>query len=204
MDAEVQRRIFEPFFTTKPVGEGTGIGMAMVASFARTGGGDVQIESKPGGGTTVTVYLPESKSPVVEETVQRTSPEPARTDSHRVLLVEDNAAVRVSTMKMLERAGFSVLWAEDGDRALQIVEDPRVSFDLLCIDAVLPGAPTATVIARARAVRPSIAIVVCSGYIDEDLLSRGIQAGEYACVRKPYTTAQLLECVRTELGIAAL
>jgi signal transduction histidine kinase/CheY-like chemotaxis protein len=205
MDAEVQRHMFEPFFTTKPVGEGTGIGMAMVASFARTAGGDVHVESKPGGGTTVTLYLPESATPVVEDAaVQRTDTQPSRADSHCVLVVEDNTAVRASTVKMLERAGFSVLWAEDGDRALEIVDDARVSLDLLCIDGVLPGARTATVIARARALRPSIAIVVCSGYIDEDLLSRGIQAGEYACVRKPYTAAQLLECVRTELGIAAL
>ena len=101
---------------------------------------------------------------------------------------------------MLERAGFALLSAADGDRALQLVEDARLAFDLLCIDGVLPCARTATVIERARSVRPSMAIVICSGYVDEELLRRGIQAGEYACVRKPYTAAQLLECVRSELG----
>jgi signal transduction histidine kinase/ActR/RegA family two-component response regulator len=203
MDAETQSRIFEPFFTTKPVGEGTGIGLAMVASFARTAGGDVKVESKPGSGTAITLYLPECASAATEEAAApRAALDLARGDKHSILVVEDNAAVRASTVKILERAGFSVLSAGDGDRALELVNDTRLSFDLLCIDGVLPGARTATVIERARVVRPAMAIVVCSGYVDAELLRRGIQAGEYACVRKPYTAAQLLDCVRAELGAA--
>jgi signal transduction histidine kinase/ActR/RegA family two-component response regulator len=200
MDAETQQRIFEPFFTTKSAGEGTGIGLATVESFARSAGGGVKVESKPGSGTTITVYLPESASALVEEVGAPPPPcVPARGESRSILVVEDNAAVRAATVKMLERAGFQVLSAGDGDRALALVEDARLGFDLLCIDGVLPGARTATVIERARSVRPSMAIVVCSGYVDEDLLRRGIQAGEYACVRKPYTAAQLVESVRRAL-----
>jgi DNA-binding response OmpR family regulator len=115
--------------------------------------------------------------------------------------VEDNPQVLRSTVYTLAAAGFEVLEASDGDRALELLGHTSRDIDLLCIDGVIPGASSAEVIEHARGVRPDLGIVVCSGYVEEELLRRGIRAGEFACVRKPFTMAELLECVRAELGL---
>jgi CheY-like chemotaxis protein/GNAT superfamily N-acetyltransferase len=203
MDDEVRRRIFEPFFTTKEAGRGTGIGMALVQGFVIDAAGAVEIESTLGKGTTVTLHLPEasrdSQRPSAPERAPRGRARKA--EGLSILLVEDNPDVLATTTRILRAAGFDVVQAEDGDRALDLVDAPHTELDLLCIDGVIPGAPSARVIERVRARRPSTPVIVCSGYVDEELLHRGIRTGEIACVRKPYTSEQLLDCVRSELGI---
>lgn len=203
MDPEVRRRLFEPFFTTKKSGRGTGIGMALVHGFVTEAAGTVVVDSAPGNGTTISLYLPEAR----EEDISQLQSDRAvltagPTDADRsILLVEDNPAVLASTTRILEHAGFSVIQANDGDAALRVVGDAAQRVDLLCIDGVIPGTSTAKVIEQCREQRTQIPVIVCSGYVDEELLRRGIQTGAYACVRKPFTAAQLVECVRAELGM---
>jgi signal transduction histidine kinase/ActR/RegA family two-component response regulator len=197
MDQETLARIFDPFFTTKAPGMGTGLGLATVYAFASASGGAVHVESKRGVGTTFLLWLPEGTSaaepiaPAAQSSVgNATTPANAR-----VLVVEDNVEVRTSMVRILAHAGFEVSEAADGDAAMAVLGE-RNDFGLMCIDGVMPGVATATVIERAGELAPSMHILLCSGYLQEDLLRRGVAAGRYAFLQKPFSTAGLLTSVR--------
>jgi signal transduction histidine kinase/ActR/RegA family two-component response regulator len=202
LDAETQQRMFEPFFTTKHAGSGTGLGLTLVQSFVLDAEGSIAVHSKPGEGTTITLLFPR-----VVDTVLRPKPEVLSGDSpvvdvgrgRTILAVDDQLPVLATITACLELAGFRVIAASDGDAAMKLVEDTAVSFDLLCIDGVIPGASSAAIIARLRQVRPGIEVVLCSGYVDEELLLRGIQVGELTCVRKPFRPTDLVAAILKRL-----
>src|SRR5690606_2531633 len=100
----------------------------------------------------------------------------------------------------LSRVGFIVHQAADGDAALALLEDGSVRLDLVLVDAVMPGASARSVIERARARVPAPRVVLCSGYLEEELSRRGLRTRELACVPKPFTPLQLLECIERQLG----
>jgi DNA-binding response OmpR family regulator len=109
--------------------------------------------------------------------------------------------VRASIARTLQAEGVLARLASDGDGAIAALEDAAFVCDLMCIDGVIPGAGSAQVIARACAKTPRPAILVCSGYVEEELVRRGVQAGEYALLRKPFSPAELLEQVRTLISV---
>jgi DNA-binding NtrC family response regulator len=117
-----------------------------------------------------------------------------------VLVVEDRADVRATMMTILSQAGFDVREAGDGDGALRILSD-RTNIALMCIDGIMPGMSTAAVIERALDLSPSMAVLVCSGYVQEELLRRGIATGRYAFLAKPFTAQELLASVYRALEI---
>jgi CheY-like chemotaxis protein len=201
MDEATRQRLFEPFFTTKPSGKGSGLGLALVKGFVLEAGGEVMVASSNGGGTTITLRLPAASA---EEASSERAPAPAEPSAEArrgrsVLVVEDDANVRAAIVASLSRAGFVVHAAADGDSAYELLDDPALALDLLCVDGVIPGKSTQVLIERARARVPTLAVVVCSGYVDEELLRRGIQTGKIACVRKPFTPDELLECIDAQL-----
>jgi len=200
MDADTLEHIFEPFFTTKGEGSGTGLGLATVYTFARQAGGDVQVRSAPGEGATFTMILPEFTGDVAPAPVRGTSVPlgPARTDA-RVLVVEDREDVRSNIVRVLTRAGFAIREAADGEAALRMLTD-HPDTDLMCIDGVMPGLETAVVIERALAMSPSLRVLVCSAYVQEDLLRRGLETGRYPFLAKPFTTQALLDAVHGALA----
>ena len=126
MDAETQARIFEPFFTTKGVGEGTGLGLATVHGIVRQHQGMIQVYSEQGKGTTFKVYLPSFERPVHE--AEAKVPEPPSGGTETILVVEDDETLRKLAARILERAGYTVLLAVDGEHALDIFE-PRPEHD---------------------------------------------------------------------------
>ena len=204
MDAEVRGHLFEPFYTTKAAGHGTGMGLALVHSIVTDADGHVRLDSAPGRGTTVTLYLPLVATSAQAPSAQRDAPTlatGARSGGRSILVVEDDPGVRASIVQLLRDAGFAVEQAADGTSAIGLLCDPSHAIDLLFIDAVIPGASSAEVIETARTRRAGIGIIVCSGYVEEELLRRGIRTGEIACVRKPFTSAELLGTVRLELGL---
>ncbi len=203
ISAKVLEHIFEPFYTTKRRGEGTGLGMALLHSFAMESQGKVEIDSTEGVGTTVLLFLPEA-SAELPTTIEEASVRPInRIDpEYTLLVVEDNPDVLRSTSDSLQLADFNVLEAIDGDSALDLVKRKHSEIDLICIDGVIPGASSAEVIQHVQTHFPEIKIVVCSGYIEEELILRGIRTGDLAFVRKPYLIDELLGCISSQLAVA--
>ena len=200
MSQETLDRVFDPFFTTKSDKGGTGLGLATVYAFAKESHGAIDATSELGAGTRITIWLPEaphahSPSPSPFDAQPATAVPPGA----RVLVVEDRDDVRASMSRILSHHGFDVIESSDGDGALRRLADDR-AFALMCIDGVMPGLQTATVIERARELAPSMPVLVCSGHVQEELLRRGISTGRYAFLSKPFSAQQLLASVTRVLG----
>jgi signal transduction histidine kinase/CheY-like chemotaxis protein len=205
MDAQTLTRIFDPFFTTKGERGGTGLGLATVQAFAKDAGGQVEAESAVGRGTTFTLWLPEQNGEVSHAAASAdvATPAPSREAQRaRVLVVEDHADVRANIVRTLTTHGFLVDEAADGGSALAVLADRR-DYAAMCIDGVMPGLGTADVLTRAAELAPAMAILVCSGYVREELLRRGVEAGRYAFLAKPFTAEQLLASVDSVLRSTA-
>jgi signal transduction histidine kinase/ActR/RegA family two-component response regulator len=201
MDRETLERIFDPFFTTKSDKGGTGLGLATVYAFTKDARGAVDAESTPGSGTTITMRLPEAVGvdPIAPAAITEEMPAPSLAGGERVLIVEDRPDVRASMARILSHHGFTVSETSDGDGALRMLSDGR-TFALTCIDGVMPGLGSATVIERAKTLAPSMAVLVCSGHVQEELLRRGIATGRYAFLAKPFSAQQLLKSVTLVLA----
>ncbi len=187
MPAEVRERAFEPFFTTKGPGQGTGLGLSQVFGFVRQIGGHVAIQSAPGRGTTVTLYLPlgSATDAAVGGTPSTARPPPMSGLGWSVLVVEDEPEVRAVAVDLLQDAGFTVLAAPDGPTALALLREGAQA-DILFSDVVMPGGLTGFDLAReARRLRPGIGVLLASGYAAEALAQHG-GAGEFELIGKPY------------------
>jgi len=195
MDPETQRRAFDPFFTTKELGQGTGLGLSTVYGIVQQSGGTVWLDSVPGAGTTVRVYLPGVAAPPQPEADP--SPGPAgHALGGTVLVVEDDQVVRDLVSRTLRRAGFSVLVAEHGEAALAVSRaHPRV-IDLLVTDVVMPRMNGGELARRLTLERPGIRVLFVSGYAHDALdLGAGLDPGT-EFLQKPFTPAVLLDRVR--------
>jgi signal transduction histidine kinase/CheY-like chemotaxis protein/integral membrane sensor domain MASE1 len=165
MPPEVQARAFEPFFTTKPPGAGTGLGLSQVFGTARQSGGDVQIDSAPGAGTTVSVFLPRT-SAAVDAAAMPAAERAAPQASHAVVLaVDDDEAVRSTTAAILKDLGYGVVEAASGEAALDMLSREN-GIDVLLTDVVMPGISGVELARKARAVAPHLPIVFISGFAD--------------------------------------
>jgi PAS domain S-box-containing protein len=164
MDEATVARAFEPFFTTKPVGRGTGLGLSMVQGVAEQSGGGVAIESAPGHGTRVSVWLPcdAAVSPDREHPAERRATRPA---TFRLLLVDDDAAVRAAVAATLEAVGYQVALAESGEAGLALLRAGPVPA-LLIVDLDMHGMTGAELIAEARRIAPGVQVLVATGFGD--------------------------------------
>jgi len=192
MSPDTLARVFEPFFTTKPPGRGTGLGMAMVYSLMRRQHGGIALRSAPGEGTRVRLYLPCAEAPAPEVT-----PPARRTPagSGRVLLAEDDAAVRAATARVLENNGYRVAVAEDGQAALDALRG--AAFDLVLSDVTMPRLNGYQLCELARADGIRVPFIFISGYAEHPTAGRP-PAGT-AHLAKPWSADQLLALVREEL-----
>lgn len=197
MPPSVQERVFEPFFTTKEVGKGTGLGLSAVYGFVRQAGGSVQIESAPGMGTTVNLLLPESarrEAPVVHAAAP---PAPVDFDVERarglVLVVEDDALVRMVTVDGLREAGLEVIVAEDAPEALKVLEETGATLDAVVTDVVMPRGMSGIDLARVVRQRwPDLALVVTTGYSATDIPLDDLPV-RHAVLMKPFSVDELVE-----------
>jgi CheY-like chemotaxis protein len=195
MTAEVLERAIEPFFTTKHLGHGTGLGLSMVYGFVKQSGGHVKIESAPNRGTRVNVYLPRSEAAVQLAAV---ASEAERADisgrDRTILLVEDDAGVRAVTAAMLKELQFTVIEADNGSHALDIV-DRQPDIDLLFTDIVMPGMNGFELGRLARERRPQLPVLYATGY------AASYTAPEKGAdvLAKPYREADLLGKLRVLL-----
>jgi CheY-like chemotaxis protein len=195
-------RAGEPFFTTKPVGRGTGLGLAMARSFAEGSGGRMTIESEPGRGARIALWLP---ALALAEAVPG---QPAATEDiaipacrARVLLVDDDAVVREVLATQLADAGYKVTEAVDGSTALGLLRE-GMACDLLVSDLAMAGIDGVTLIREARMRRPGLPAILVTGYAgDAAALAVGQRIdGDFTLLRKPVTGAQLVDQVAAVLG----
>jgi two-component system cell cycle sensor histidine kinase/response regulator CckA len=195
IDLANQARVFEPFFTTKDPGKGTGLGLSTAYGIVQQSGGHITLESAPGRGATFTVFLPRyvgNDPPAASKVDRRRLPGGTET----LLLVEDEAAVRSSARRLLERQGYSVLEARHGADALRIVEESGRPIDLVVTDLVMPEMGGKELAERLRAHRPSLKILFMSGYTEKAIAADGIMPPNTGFVEKPFTVEQLMRRLR--------
>ncbi len=197
MDKDTLARIFEPFFTTKELGRGTGMGLSTVYGIVTQSGGRISCASAPGAGAAFTILFPRLPG---GETAPLGAPvafEEAPGGSERILLVEDEAAVRGYARRVLEDRGYTVLEAHGGEKALDLISRERRKIHLLITDVVMPGMGGPELSSRVARILPSVRTIFISGYAQQSLESRGMLPGGARLLRKPFDKAGLLTMVRT-------
>ena len=192
MPPEVLNRAFEPFFTTKPVGKGTGLGLSQIHGFAAQSGGRAEIDSQPGRGTRISLFLPRSTKAMKTAGNDGAKAEPV-VDAC-ILLVEDNDQVRDFACHLLEDLGYRVVAAACGEEALAMIDGAAI--DLVFSDVVMPGMSGVELARAVTDKAPDLPILLASGYSEE--IVSGV-ADDYAFLRKPYDAASLGAALATAL-----
>ncbi len=199
MDADTRSRIFEPFFTTKEAGRGTGLGLATVYGIIQQSGGQIYVDSTPGQGTTFTIYLPTATARV-DLPLSRFTVTTFEAGKATILLLEDEAAVRLVTRKMLEIYGYTVLEADGPERALEICRQHPGQIDLLITDVIMPRTSGPALASRLIQVYPQLKVLFISGYTNEALAEHGLPAEPVALLEKPFSPESLAHRVRQVLN----
>ncbi len=192
----VLERVFEPFFSTKPIGQGTGLGLSQVYGFVKQTGGHVQIQSEPGRGTTVELYLPRA----VPEHIALPAPQavaevPRHAGMGTILVVEDDPGVRGYSTETLRDLGFSVREAANARAALETIRNDA-SIDLVFSDVGLPGMSGSDLVREALALRPELKILLTTGYAQDDVFGRMRGEPGVLLLAKPFGRAELMQKIR--------
>ncbi|GEM_PF-1232407 len=197
MDRETLSHIFEPFFTTKEEGKGTGLGLSTVYGIVRQNGGNVEVYSESGNGTTFNIYLP-----LAEETVRIEKPSASSAESlhgsETILVVEDEASVRALARLILEGNGYKILEASSGAEALTICQQREEEIALMLTDVVMPQMSGRELAEKLAAVCPAMKILYMSGYTDDAIINHGIPGAD-SFVSKPFSLETLARKVREAL-----
>jgi two-component system cell cycle sensor histidine kinase/response regulator CckA len=197
IDPKVRDRIFDPFFTTKERGRGTGLGLATVLGIVRQSGGHISVESELGHGACFSAYFPRTNEPVAPPAPSLGAPVTPR-GVETVLLVEDMDQVRAVSRKILERNGYVVLEAADGEEAMTVAAAYPAEIHLLLTDVIMPRMTGPELARKLLPLRPAMKIVFMSGYTDHSEPDALLEPGS-EFVQKPLTPATLLERLRRVL-----
>jgi CheY-like chemotaxis protein len=197
MTSDVQSHIFEPFFTTKGVGQGTGLGLAVVYGIIKQSGGHIEVQSTPGAGTTFRILFPAVADPLA--VLQETQAAKHQGGSETILLAEDDSLLRKLAALALQDQGYTLLLAADGKDALRLLESHAGPIDLLATDIMMPhlGGPELASALRPR--YPHMKVLFLSGYTNDDVLLKGSMGENDAFLQKPYTPSALRMKVRQVL-----
>jgi len=199
MSAEVAERVFEPFFTTKEIGKGSGLGLSQVYGFVRQSEGHVVIDSRPGAGANIRLFLPASAEAIALQAAAAPSPGEIRGEGEHVLAVEDDERVLALTVEMLTELGYRVSTATEAQTALDILQgdDP---VDILFSDVVMPGGMSGVQLAEAAAeLRPDVKVLLTSGYLGK---APSQEKARFPLIDKPYDRAILSVKLREVAGKA--
>jgi two-component system cell cycle sensor histidine kinase/response regulator CckA len=193
---ETISRVFEPFFTTKAPGKGTGLGLATSYSIIRQAGGDITIRSKLGVGTSFEILLPRAEGSVTSPIAQ-TADKPVVQGHETILLVDDDVAVAMTLATVLQKKGYSVITAENGEEALRVVQGSSKPFDLVLSDIIMPRMNGRALAKALKSSHPGLKILLMSGY--DDAHDDGGEQVE--TIFKPFRPNELLSRIREVLDV---
>jgi PAS domain S-box-containing protein len=191
MGEKVALRAFEPFYSTKGIGEGSGLGLSMVYGFVKQSHGDIVIDSKPGEGTSIHVYLPKSKEVVLPKPVQHV-PIAQKAQKSTIMLVEDNPSVRRVLQTALKKLGYDIVTYEDAADALKGFANTEIKIDLVLSDVGLPGGMNGIELcARLKTMDPHLRVLNISGYHDVLQSEANRSKSKFEILLKPFSIADL-------------
>jgi PAS domain S-box-containing protein len=191
------KRIFDPYFTTKEVGEGTGLGLAVVHGIVKRHRGAVKVFSDPGKGTTFEILFPKIDTPLEETTrVRREVP----TGTERILFVDDEQSLTELGLKMLSRLGYQVTTKTNSLEALELFRSQSDAFDLVITDQTMPRMTGFDLTAKLQQIRRDIPIILCTGYSDTIDEKKANEMGIRAFIMKPIDRLKIAEAIRRALG----
>lgn len=196
--AELLDRIFDPFFTTKAPGEGTGLGLSQVFGFAKQSGGDVEVASIQGQGTTFTLYLPQVEQPAEQANAAAEASQPLVSGARRrILVVEDDPDLGTFTAQILEDHGYRISWVNSAEEALMALDGAAGDFDAVFSDVMMPGMGGLALARELRRQRPQLPVILTSGY--SDAIAEGGHEG-FTFLAKPYSAEQVCLLLGKVLG----
>ena len=196
MDAQTIEHIFDPFFSTKGIAKGSGLGLSIVYGIISKHQGWINVESSPGNGATIRIYLPASTEMPAKEQKGDISIEEFKGRGERILLVEDDEIVREFTKRGLSRNGYKVIVAENVQEALDIFQKDDGNFDLIFSDVVLPDGRGPRLVEQLAKQKPEINVLFTSGYTGEKSDWQSIEDSGYQFLQKPFSLSDLLKIVR--------
>ncbi len=199
MSNDTIAHVFEPFFTTKEVGQGYGLGLSTVYGIVKQHEGSITVDSRPGGGTRVSVYLPRTGRLQRAPTKKPSRPPAAHTQNETILVVEDEDSLLKFTSIVLKKSGYKVYEASSGEEALEIAGELRSSIDLLLTDVIMPGMNGKEIYVALKKSRPEMKILYTSGYPDDVISRHGIVDKDENLLTKPTTVDKLTKKVREVL-----
>jgi two-component system, cell cycle sensor histidine kinase and response regulator CckA len=201
MEEKIRARIFDPFFTTKEVGKGTGLGLSTVYGIVKQTGGSISVRSEVGRGTSFQIYLPRQQDSVRQAQSAAAPAQTARrADRETILLVEDEEGVRKLTTSMLQRSGFRILTARNGEEALALCRRESGAIQIVLTDMVMPQMSGPQLAATIKAQYPEMKFVFMSGFSEHATVNQTVLDPDAAFVSKPFTAAGLVAKLHEVLG----
>jgi CheY-like chemotaxis protein len=201
MDEGIQKRIFEPFFTTKGIGHGTGLGLSVVYGIVESHKGFIDLESNPGSGTSFKLYFPLrllGETPATNQII-KTSFETTEGTNGRgtILVVEDERNMMKLLYKVLERHGYKILTASDGETAVETYQHSKEAIDVVVLDLGLPKMTGREVLRHIKNENPDVKVVIASGYLEPEVKSEIDRAGVKYFVPKPYSPDEVVQALQS-------
>ncbi len=198
MEKNILEHIFEPFYTTKGVGEGTGLGLAMVYGIVKNHGGYIICSSAPGEGTTFVIYLH-----AIERVIEASKEELKKTlvgGTERILLVDDDEYIQHLGRQILKRFGYTVITAADGESALDMYRKEKERIDLVILDLIMPGMGGKRCLEKLLKIDPQAKVLIASGYLPDGPMKESLKNGVKEFISKPFEMRQLLQVVHKALN----
>lgn len=199
MDEGTVERVFEPFFTTKKNGKGTGLGLSVAYGIVKKHKGWINIETRPGEGSTFKIYLPVSSKKLEDESEERTSLTELQGSGERILVVEDQEGVREFLSRALSENGYLATEARNAKEARDIFEEEKGNFDLIFCDVVLPDKSGLQLVSQLLSSKPGIPVLLSSGYVDEKSQRSLIHKRGFRFLQKPYSLVNLFQTIKETL-----
>jgi CheY-like chemotaxis protein len=196
MTEEVRSQIFEPFFTTKEPGRGTGLGLSMVYGIIHNHGGYIDLKSEVGQGTTFELFLPAVPGIVIEEVPPLSQRQSAHKGSETILVVDDEEMIRQLGADILEDIGYKILFASQGEEAIEIYQSSGEKIDLVILDVVMPGIGGKETFLALKELNPDIKVLLSSGYSTDGGVGEILKEGVGGFIQKPYRDEELIKKVR--------
>jgi two-component system cell cycle sensor histidine kinase/response regulator CckA len=198
MDEDTQKKVFEPFFTTKKAGHGTGLGLSTVCSIVQNHKGFISIDSKPGKGTGVTIYLPSTSAQATAEKTKSLMPNVL--GEGEILVIEDDMLMLETMKNLLGHLGFEVITAVNGKQALEIYSESKSKIKLIILDMEMPIMNGLETLRKLKEIDINVKVLISSGYSMEEKVQTALNEGALAFLKKPYRITDLAKTIQSTIS----